>query len=148
MPQKYLMRLLAFDATFAIVPYPPFILLCNLQLSVHLRILGSLNNMIPVLSKSPPLRPKTLVIDHTLFFSPFFHTLSAPCTHAQLHVNQYYTVVSLKRAWCFWYVSCRCNIVSPAQVGNQGSSCSSHGPRFPPPPRRSLSDRRVVGKYT
>ena len=68
MPQKYLMRLLAFDATFAIVPNPPFIMLgliCNY--SVHLRILGSLNNVIPVLFKSPPIRTKTLVIDHTLF---------------------------------------------------------------------------------
>ena len=88
------MRLFAFDATFAIVHNPPFILLCNLQLSVHLRILGPLNNVIPVLSESPPIRPKTLVIDH-MFFSPFFHTLSAPCTHAQLHVNQYCTVVCL-----------------------------------------------------
>ena len=82
MPQKYLMRLLAFDANFAIVPNPPFILLCNLQLSVHLRILGSLNNVIPVLSKSPPIRPKTLVIDHTLFFLLFsIHSLRRALMH-------------------------------------------------------------------
>ena len=82
MPQKYLMRLLAFDATFAIVPNPPFILLCNLQLSVHLRILGSLNNVIPVLFKSPPIRTKTLVIDHTLFVLLFsLHSLRRALMH-------------------------------------------------------------------
>ena len=82
MPQKYLMRLLAFDANFAIVPNPPFILLCNLQLSVHLRILGSLNNVIPVLFKSPPIRTKTLVIDHTLFVLLFsLHSLRRALMH-------------------------------------------------------------------
>ena len=83
MPQKYLVRLLAFDATFAIVPNPPFIMLgliCNY--SVHLRILGSLNNVIPVLFKSPPIRTKTLVIDHTLFVLLFsLHSLRRALMH-------------------------------------------------------------------